>query len=264
MLSDRLKISKGGAGPDVMLSRQTLLNCAALKGYGGGCDGGDPIDVFHYMSKYGLPGEGCLTYTATDHSKYEAAGLKACPAGGYCVNCMPVKEEDVCWPVKTPILYTVTAYGRVGQPGAAPAANVAAMQAEILARGPIVCSIATPDAFVYGYRGGVYDDRNASTRDDVDHDVEVVGWSSGEGDAPGPDGLPRPYWRVRNSWGDYWGELGFFRVPLGVNALFIEDGDCWYGTVGHGMEDDVRAGKMVGTMYGVVKKRGESKGRAVV
>ena len=63
MLSDRLKISKRGLGPDVMLSRQTLLNCAALQGFGGGCDGGDPIDVMQYMAKFGLPDESCLTYT---------------------------------------------------------------------------------------------------------------------------------------------------------------------------------------------------------
>lgn len=198
MLSDRLKIAKGGVGPDVMLSRQTLLNCAALKGYGGGCDGGDPIDVFRYMAKFGLPDESCLTYSATDHSKYAAIGLTHCAAGGFCVNCMPAKGGDTCWPVKTPILYRVTAFGRVGSPDGVdahgPGANVAAMQAELLARGPIVCSIATPDALVYGYRGGIFDDRNSSTRDDVDHDVEVVGYGV-EGGVP--------YWLIRNSWGTY-------------------------------------------------------------
>jgi hypothetical protein len=44
MLNDRLKIAKGG-GMDVMLGRQTFLNCAGLLGYAAGCDGGDPIDV---------------------------------------------------------------------------------------------------------------------------------------------------------------------------------------------------------------------------
>ena len=29
-----------GRGVDVMLARQSLLNCAAFDGFGGGCDGG--------------------------------------------------------------------------------------------------------------------------------------------------------------------------------------------------------------------------------
>ena len=49
------------AGPDTMLSRQTLLNCGAYEGMGAGCDGGDVIDVMHYMQKFGLPDESCMT-----------------------------------------------------------------------------------------------------------------------------------------------------------------------------------------------------------
>jgi C1A family cysteine protease len=249
MLGDRLKIAKKGEGPDVMLSRQTLLNCAAFKGFGAGCDGGDPIDVFRYMAKEGLPDESCLSYTATDHSKYAAIGLKHCPAGGYCVNCMPVNDKDTCWPVKTPILYYVTSYGRVGSPDADPADNARAMQAELVARGPIVCSIATPDAFVYKYDGGIFDDHNKSTIDDVDHDVSIVGYGEDEGTG-------RPYWLVRNSWGSYWGTRGFFKIPRGENALWVEAGDCWAATIEHGQEDDVQAGKLVGSMYGLVKRKG--------
>jgi hypothetical protein len=39
-----------GKGPDVMLARQTLLNCGAFHGFGSGCDGGDPIDVCECLS----------------------------------------------------------------------------------------------------------------------------------------------------------------------------------------------------------------------
>ena len=44
-----------------MLGRQTLLNCGAYYGMGAGCNGGDVIDVFHYMDKFGLPDESCLS-----------------------------------------------------------------------------------------------------------------------------------------------------------------------------------------------------------
>ena len=66
MLNDRLKILKGG-GMDVMLGRQTFLNCAPLLGYSAGCDGGDPIDVrprklqCHHCSVANRSARGCPT-----------------------------------------------------------------------------------------------------------------------------------------------------------------------------------------------------------
>ena len=61
---------------------------------------------------------------------------------------------------------------------------------EIMQRGPITCSIACPNDFVFNYTGGVYTDTHNST--DVDHDVEVVGWGHEDG---------KDFWHIRNSWG---------------------------------------------------------------
>lgn len=63
---------------------------------------------------------------------------------------------------------------------------------EIIQRGPITCSIACPDDFIWNYTGGVYTDKHNST--DVDHDVEVVGWGHEDG---------KDFWHVRNSWGKH-------------------------------------------------------------
>jgi hypothetical protein len=106
------KLQAGDYTPDVMLGRQTLLNCAAFHKMGEGCNGGDAIDVFHYMGKFGLPDESCLHYAATDHTEFKEKGMERCPADKFCVNCMPKptkKDPDAyeCWPVKKPVMYTV-------------------------------------------------------------------------------------------------------------------------------------------------------------
>jgi hypothetical protein len=40
-----LRCPWGDLAPDVMLGQQTLLNCAAFKGWGQGCDGAEPLEV---------------------------------------------------------------------------------------------------------------------------------------------------------------------------------------------------------------------------
>lgn len=242
MIQDRLKIVKKGLGPDTMLSRQSLLNCAAFHDYGAGCDGGDVIDVLRYMAHYGLPDESCMPYSATDHTKY-GKHAHQCPAHGYCTNCMPIDDVDTCWSVKTPIRYFLDSYGKVTSKGNMD--YTTAMMNEIIARGPITCSMSTPEVFDYGYhRGIVTDPTHEST--EIDHDVEVIGWGKTlEG---------QPYWVIRNSWGTYWGNLGFFKLERGNNALQIEAGDCWWAVPTWQDEQDVRSGKKVGTMWGIMTK----------
>ena len=52
----------------------------------------------------------------------------------------------------------------------------------------------------------------------VDHNVVV----SGFGTEVGADGAEVAYWIVRNSWGEWWGEQGWFRIVQGLNNLGIE------------------------------------------
>ena len=88
------------------------------------------------------------------------------------------------------------------------------MKKEIYHRGPITCSIPVPDALM-NYTGGVFEDTTGA--ETPDHVISVTGY--GVDEATG-----KKYWQVRNSWGTYWGEEGFFRVIRGVNNLMLESG----------------------------------------
>lgn len=53
----------------------------------------------------------------------------------------------------------------------------------------------------------------------VDHAVLVVGFGVAVDPHTG-EGLP--YWKLQNSWGDHWGEKGYFRMVRGRNELAVE------------------------------------------
>jgi C1A family cysteine protease len=55
------------------------------------------------------------------------------------------------------------------------------------------------------------------------HAISIVGWGEGKTS----DGKPLPFWIVRNSFGTFWGEEGFFRIERGNNCLLIESGSFW-------------------------------------
>ena len=54
------------------------------------------------------------------------------------------------------------------------------------------------------------------------------------------------------SWGSFWGNLSFFKLERGTNALQIEAGDCWSAEPEFKMEDEVRDGELHGSMYGLI------------
>merc|ERR1712006_83489 len=89
-----------------------------------------------------------------------------------------------------------------------------AMAKEIHERGPIACGIdAAP---IPKYTGGIV----STPSESIDHVISVVGWGK---DAASD----KQYWIVRNSWGEYWGEMGYIRVEKGNNALALETQCAW-------------------------------------
>jgi cathepsin X len=60
-LSDRIKIQRGAAFPDVNIAPQPILECL-VTGETAGCDGGVSIVLYDYVMKNGITDETCSIY----------------------------------------------------------------------------------------------------------------------------------------------------------------------------------------------------------
>ena len=189
-LSDRINIMRKGKWPAVNLAVQVVLNC----GNAGSCYGGFDDGVYAYAHEVGIPDQTCQPYEAVDHE---------CTPENICRNCEPGK----CWAVKDYKVYKVSEYGRVE--------GIDAIKAEIFARGPVSCTMMVRQSFV-DYQGGVYEEDSSPVL--AGHIVEIAGWDVENG---------RPYWIGRNSWGEYWGEDGWFRIDMEKNSGIGTD--CGWG-----------------------------------
>lgn len=222
-LSDRIRIARardtvnkdGHSAVDVHreinLSPQVILNCDMQDQ---GCHGGDPLNAFRYIHENGVPEEGCQRYAASGHDTGNQ-----CRDVDICMNCLPSKG---CFAQKKFDKYYTSEFGLVN--------GTEQIMAEIYHRGPIACGVAVTDEFLK-YEKGVFKDTSGAT--EQDHAISVVGWGEEENGSP--------YWIVRNSWGTYWGETGWFRIARGINNLGIE-ASCAFGVIknnGWAVEEDL-------------------------
>ncbi|EED90907.1 probable papain cysteine protease, partial [Thalassiosira pseudonana CCMP1335] len=187
-LADRVKIMRSYTGPDIDLSVQYLLNCGIANEtethpHKLSCHGGNSLYAYDYIhSTLGfIPEDSCLNYIACSSESDEGwcpevRSLTTCAAWNVCRTCDNIEPH-----------------------------NIHAIQSEIYARGPIKAAInANP---LRNYTGGILgsDDDPAMLDTHHNHGVSIVGWGYDEE-------RKTQHWIVRNSWGVYWGEMGFFRI----------------------------------------------------
>jgi len=210
-LGDRVKIARGGAGVDINLAVQHILNCGNV----GSCHGGTIDGAYQWIHKISKE-------TGTGISYESANPYLACSSEsteGFCksvdTTCKPLniartcgsfdKEGGSCTGLSNYPNVTVAEYGSIE--------GKDAMMKEIYERGPIACGIdASP---LLNWETGIIKEAG----EQIDHVISIVGWGK-EGD--------QGYWIVRNSWGEYWGDMGYVNVAFG--ALQIEE-QCSWATV---------------------------------
>jgi cathepsin X len=214
-LADRIKIARRGRGVEINLSVQFILNVGP--GVAGSCLGGSQIKVYELIhNRGGIPYDTCLPYEACSRdsphpsckqANYEDSAINTCRTCFWTTDAKSGNRTTMCAPILEYPNATVAEYGNV--------TGVDNMKAEIYARGPIACSVnAAP---LDNYVGGILDDPKSSKNQT--HVVSVVGWGTAE------DGTE--YWKLRNSWGEYWGNMGFAYLKAGQDQLGIESDCAW-------------------------------------
>ncbi len=194
--SDRIKIARKAAFPDINIAPQTVISCDTSAN---GCHGGDAQQVFEWLHDNEIADETC--------SIYRGRGLDngdKCSPSIKCKNCMPGKP---CFVPDKYLIYKIDEFG--------PVKGEEAMMQEIYQRGPIACGVAVPQA-LEDYKSGIFHDKTGDMN--IVHDISVVGFGVENG---------VKYWTVRNSWGQHFGEEGFFRVVRGINNINIESACSW-------------------------------------
>jgi len=212
-LQDRIKIARNATGEDFELSIQFILNCAGE--VAGSCHGGSSSGVYDYVKNHAgyIPYATCLSYVACSDESSEGFCKNVdttCSAKNICRTCNIFSRFGFgCADINKFPNATIAEFGIISN-------DVHAIKAEIFARGPVSAGInAEP---IVNYQGGIEEGTGQSTN--INHIVSIVGWGFDE-----LSGME--YWIVRNSWGEYWGEMGYIKVKTGSDVLGIESYVVW-------------------------------------
>lgn len=210
-LADRIKIMRRGQGIDINLSVQHMLNCGSQYG---SCYGGQINSVYMWLHELtestgsGISYETAMPYLACSSDSKEGFcdyynEITSC-TNGVARTCATFGKP--CVELNRYPNATITEFGTIS--------GHDELTKEIYERGPVACGIDASK--ILEYTGGIIDEPG----DEIDHVISVVGWET-------DPNTGKEYWIVRNSWGEYWGEMGYIRVAKGNNALKVEESCAW-------------------------------------
>lgn len=253
-IQSRIKIARyfqgdniGTHDDDIQLSIQYLLNCGT--DVAGSCFGGSHSGVYQFIYDTGyIPYDTCQPYLAcSTNSTYGFCPYvdTQCSAYNTCRTCsmkiIPSIHpfDQVCTDIDYFPNASIGEYGTIQLPSRTEYTDadvkraVHKIKAEILARGPVAAAINGKE--LHSYSGGIYSNTSASKV--TTHVVSIIGWDvttlrTKNTYEDEKNTTQQTYWIARNSWGQYWGEMGYFRILAGSNVLGIESNIAW-ATPGH-------------------------------
>ncbi|CAJ0570973.1 unnamed protein product, partial [Mesorhabditis spiculigera] len=109
------------------------------------------------------------------------------------------------------------------------------LRQEIMNTGPIAFGMWLTEDFPL-YAGGIYTEQCTEDKPKLGgHAMAIVGW----GEELNPETNETvPYWIVKNSWGDFWGEDGYVRIQAGVDLCNMETRYLWSAEITEDKAED--------------------------
>ena len=198
-----INIREGYADLDPDLSEQYALSCLPKSG---SCKGGNPHRAFKYIMDDSSDGNDCNGIIFEECFPYEGIDCNGCDYRD-CDN-DPVLCSYKCsnW---LDSLLPISDYG-YWRPDGSPE-DRERIKTQVMEHGPVVTWMAATGDFMnwvrYHHDPDEYYPYEES--DDINHCVVIVGWKD---DPSIPHG---GYWRIKNSWGTFFGYNGFFNIEYG-------------------------------------------------
>lgn len=171
----RIRIAKNNPDFVVDKSEQFILSCSS-----GSCDGGYYVDedgAASFIFLFGCPDESCFPYGAPYDTR----------------SC---SEKCSDWQSSATKIHSGALISFSGSPSPD---YIAAIKTALL-NGPVATMFDVYDDF-YSYQSGIY--QYSSGSNSGGHGVVIIGWD---------DTTTPACWIAKNSWGESWGENGFFRI----------------------------------------------------
>ena len=176
-------------GSHINLSVQDLVSCDF---FDTACNGGEGNNSFYFVENYGITDNKCKRYKGTNGT-----------CSSYCDDGSKVSQD-----YKVSKIYNVVdLYDPI-------ATRVKKIKTELITNGPLYIGFDVYEDFKL-YKSGVY--QHVIGKNIGSHAVRLIGWDDSTSS-----------WTIANSWGDTFGEAGYFRIQMGVNECNLEN-EAWGG-----------------------------------
>ncbi|XP_075057003.1 tubulointerstitial nephritis antigen [Mixophyes fleayi] len=195
------------------LSPQNLISCNVHNQYG--CRGGHIDGAWWFLRKRGLVSHECYPYVMEDYNSINAytcniSSITDKHGKSHATKPCPNSIEDSNY------LYQCSPPYRIPS-------NEREIMKEIVENGPVQAVMTVHEDF-FLYKTGIYRYTSVAQKESDDrhgirgtHSVKIIGW----GTLVNPN--KEKFWIAANSWGNTWGENGYFRIVRGENECGIEN-----------------------------------------